>query len=499
MTDPTRPALEALRREFLRASSMYPPLYHQRLVDLYQEDAETVDAWRAFAAANTSKDWQIWHGPVFGQDAWFGRFCGNGAGLTEFKQLADSLYSVIREIDPRWDAEDEEGKWGGSFGSRASGFETCLDLLHTIAICWPTQLIRSEASQWCVGEEHVRKKQAIGTEHADDEESTNEELEKLNELDALEESVATGESGVVYLVHPWVDTIQTNLFSACVALIDMILDDAHAFFISDGHFSEPDYPRLGQGELIAESESINTKQDAAPAETKGDYLFAFDARRRQWHVRFRWGSGTAEVEEDWIPHKKEVEYVAFVLERPQEWIPCIEILPPPRDKESRSAISSEEAFSEKPTERRSGRARDDDPEDRKTWMGMKRKIADLNAKLAEVRAKSGEEAEAEYMKEEAEYEDELEKLKKIVNLTWDKYGRRRESVTTEDNVAATRVRNAIDRFVLMVAPWGKHPLPHLYQHLRYRKDRRKTIDVSKGLCSYNPRFPPLWKVVPLPK
>jgi len=199
MGDPTRPALEALRLEFLRASSMYPPLYHQRLVDLYDANAETVDAWRAFAATNTSKDWQVWHGPVFGEDAWFGRFCGNEAGLTEFKQLADSLYLVIRQIDPRWDAEDEEGKWGGSVRTRASGFEICLDLLHTIAICWPTQFIRSVETRWGLWEEHERKKDAIYEEHADDEELTNEVIEKLDELDALEETVATGESGVVYM------------------------------------------------------------------------------------------------------------------------------------------------------------------------------------------------------------------------------------------------------------------------------------------------------------
>ena len=210
-------------------------------------------AWRTFAAANPSKDWQAWHGPVFGKDyAWFGRFYGNDAGFVEFKQLADSLYSVIRQIDPRWDTIEESRPIGVSPG----GFEQCLDLLHQIAVHWPTPLIRSTESRWGLGEEHERKKEAIDADYADDKELTAEDPQKLDELDALEESLAEAENGMAYMVHPWVNTIDNNLFSAFASLIDMMLDDDKAFFISKGHFFEPDYPRLGRSELTAENDLL---------------------------------------------------------------------------------------------------------------------------------------------------------------------------------------------------------------------------------------------------
>ncbi len=487
MTDPTRPALEALRREFLRASSMYPPLYHQRLVDLYEENAETVDAWRAFAAANTSTDWQAWHGPVFGLDAWLGRFYGNEAGLTEFKQLADGLYSVIRQIDRRWDAESEEGKWGGSVGSRASGFEVCLDLLHTIAICWPTQIIRSKETRWGLWEEHERAKNAIGAKYADDEELASEDLEKLNDLDALEESIATGESGAAFMVHPWVGTIQTNLFSAFVSLIDMILDDDNAFFISDEHFSEPDYPRLGQGKLIAEEVTSNPQYEAKSAESEGDYLFAFDARRRQWHIRFRWGKGPADVEEDWIErHKVRVgqrevsEYVAFMLERShQPPIPCTKVFHTFGPTELRSAVSRSK-FQPEASFQRESRQGKDDP-DKREWANVWRKINDRKEALTEARANSDE-------AEEAKVEEELKYLYESLN-EYNRAGTLKEKLSVPELNAANRVRNAIDRFKKMLSPKGKHPLPHLYEHL-------KVMEVWRGVCFYMPPLSlPPWKVV----
>ena len=56
--------------------------------------------------------------------------------------------------------------------------------------------------------------------------------------------------------NPWVNTIDNNLFSAFASLIDMMLDDDKAFFISKGHFFEPDYPRLGRSELTAENDLL---------------------------------------------------------------------------------------------------------------------------------------------------------------------------------------------------------------------------------------------------
>ena len=93
MNDPTRHALEALRNEFKRASSMYQPLYHEQLISDLDVTAES---WWAFANANSlpsDSSWQRWHGPSEDPDYrecgcficaydWFGRFFGNEAGLS---------------------------------------------------------------------------------------------------------------------------------------------------------------------------------------------------------------------------------------------------------------------------------------------------------------------------------------------------------------------------------------------------------------------------------
>ena len=102
MNDPTRPALEALRNEFLRASLMYPPLYHQQLVDFYKR--MTLRRIRGGPSPQPTRPRTGRRGtaPLRPGFDWFGRFYGNEAGLTEFKQLADSLYAVIRQLDPDW-------------------------------------------------------------------------------------------------------------------------------------------------------------------------------------------------------------------------------------------------------------------------------------------------------------------------------------------------------------------------------------------------------------
>jgi hypothetical protein len=101
MDDAIRASLEGLRREFQRVASMYPVLRHEQLL-VDPGMRYTAESWWAFAAANASStEWQLWHGPAAGKDyVWFGRFSGGEAGLTEFKQLVESLYWVIRKIVP---------------------------------------------------------------------------------------------------------------------------------------------------------------------------------------------------------------------------------------------------------------------------------------------------------------------------------------------------------------------------------------------------------------
>lgn len=469
MGDPTRPALEALQREFLRVASMYPPLYHQLFV-VFDRDDITSESWSAFAAANRSKDWQAWHGPVEGQEFdWFGRFYGDEAGLAEFKQLAHSLYLVIRQIDPRLGAD--------------GGFDQCLDLLHRIAAYWPTQLIRSDEGRWGLGVEHEQQKNAY---------AESENFEEFCELDDLEDSTATDEQGVVCPLHPIVDTIQNNLYSAFASLIGMIMDDENAFFISEWVFTEPDYPRLGQSKLISEENlpEATPVTPATPAEPEGDYVFAFDVRRQQWHVRYRWGDGPTEAEDEWLTKSKATQaakYLAYILKRPHEWIPCTEVFPPPRKDKSRSTVGGEEIDPVELAEPAAGRTHD--PADREALKQSLFEIVETEEKLKQARKNSDENSELKL-------EKELKNRRKAHNIIWDKYGNRRDDTASVDDQRATnRVRNGISRFTAILSPSGKHPLPHLYEHLRLRRGHRKNIDVGEGLACYNPKIARKWSVV----
>jgi len=288
------------------------------------------------------------------------------------------------------------------------------------------------------------------------------------------------------MVHPWVGTLQNNLFSAFVSLIDMILDDDNAFFISDELWDEPDYPRLGQGRLIAESESIKTKQEATPAEPEGDYVFAFDARRRQWHIRFRWGKGPADVEEDWIEwHKARIgqrevsEYVAFMLERPHKWISCTKVFATVGPTKLRSAVSRNEFQPEESSQRESRQGKDDP--DKQEWVNLWRQINGRKEALKEARANSDG-------TEEAKIEEELKYLYESLN-EYNRRGQLKKKLSGPQLRAANRVRNAIDRFKAKLSPRGKHPLPQLYEHL-------KVMEVWGGACLYMPPLSlPPWKVV----
>lgn len=225
-------------------------------------------------------------------------------------------------------------------------------------------------------------------------------------------------------------------------------------------------------------------------EPECDYLFAFDEKRRQWHVRYRWGDRPNEVEEAWFDDTKDAEYVAFVLNQPHTWTPCTDILPPSK-KKSRSIVGGEESTPDE-LEGSTGRTvrTAPDPDDREACRKSLQQIAEVEKKLAEAGRENNKEAEADYKKE-------LKMLRKFHNVIWDKHCNRRDE--RDYHADTNRVRNAINHFIDRLGPAGTHPLLHLHEHLLQRKDKRKTIDLSEGMCRYDPISAPQWKVVFPPK
>lgn len=436
-------ALEALRQEFVRASYIYRPLYHQLLFVDAGIHTMTCESWIAFAAANDAPaagEWQSWHGPVEGRDYdWFGRFSGDPTGLAEFKQLAESLHLVVRQIDSHPEAPD-------------GGYEQILDLLHRVAGNWPTALLRSKESLWAVPENY---------------------LDDLTLLE-IDEKTATDERGVSYAIHPYVETINNNLFIAVASLIGMVIDDDKTFFVSEGHWTEPSYPTLRPVEEKDDTVAEAVVPEAELTQTQSDYVFAFDSYRDKWHIRYRWGDDPGEIEEDWLAGNKDFEYVAYMLDHPNEWIRCVTILPPPVAKTRRSVVSQDQVEPEEANKRRRPMRDKGVEEEKQTYRNL---IEQLTNQIKEA--------------EEDDDTDQVRKLKhdlQIVNKSYndlyDKFGNPRNKLTREDYRHANRVRNGIER---CRTKHLKGPLPHFNEYL-------EKIEVNQGSCMYlaNPPLP--WKI-----
>jgi hypothetical protein len=458
-----RTALESLQKEFQRAALAYPAIYHQMLLVDPGSREMTSESWWAFARANTpAKDggWQEWHGPVEGKVLdWFGRFYGGAAGLTEFKQLAQSLYLVIQQMDRRL--------------QKKGNYEECLDLLHEVAANWPTYLVRSEEGLWDLEEN-------LGEELADDEDIDEDRVAAIiDQHTRVEEATATDDQGVEYPLHPFVETIQNNLFSAVGSFIQMILDDEKTLFVSDVHLSEPDYPVL-DGRTEQAEPTVTEEMDR----DHSDYLFALDPVRRVWHVRYRWGNGPDEVEECFVPDKKQVQYVAYMLQRPEEWIQCTRMLPPPKVDQARSVVNEKDGYVQYDQNYSRRLPKSSQDEEEKRW---------FLSEFAKARAEIGEARKEGDRKGEEDAEAKFESLQREFCQKFDKWGRPRRRLTNVDLRAANRVRRGIEECLAKFSPTGLCPCPHLLEHL-------KKIEVSQGRCFYAPGGSAIkWTVNGLPE
>lgn len=465
MLNAIKATLIQLCEEFKRAGAKYPALYHQQLLVDPEFLEMTSDSWCAFAEANSpsaSGEWQSWHGPVQGPVfLWYGRFFGSGEGLVEYKQLAESLFFAFRTIDKRL---PDQG-----------GYEAMLERLHEIADSWPSPLLRSKESGWNVPEQ--------------------------NHICDLHARIAKDKNGVEYPLHPFVETIDVNLFSATSDAIRRILDDEATLFIADVHFFDPDYPTLdGEDESEATSEMQSclaeerkASEAAQPTSVLNDYEVSFDPQRKDWHVRFRYGDGPDDVEVEWVRLTTTMKYIAHLLKRPNTRIESAVAFPslPKPDGKSKTTKPYQEggASDEKQGKRHSPFKQGVQDKDRHY-----RQLRQLDEDIEEARKETdyGDiEAKEMAFKKVVRLENEKEKLTSWFNSNFDKFGRERESVDSTGQNATNKVRNAIESFksqCFNTNSTKKYELHHFAEYLK------ESVDCSGAYCEYRQRDPKQWVI-----
>jgi hypothetical protein len=137
MYKPIRIALKSLLREFRRASTIYPSLFHEQYF-FWDQLSLPREAWDAFIQINMEGDKSVWERfDASGNLGSCGRFFGNELGLEEFKRLGESLYQVLCELDPSLDREE--------------GYLGVLNVLYRMSE-YPTPLLWYKMSAWKEGE-----------------------------------------------------------------------------------------------------------------------------------------------------------------------------------------------------------------------------------------------------------------------------------------------------------------------------------------------------------
>ena len=455
-----RAALEALRREFQSAGDRYPGLFYEGFGtpdSVFYSNDPWQPVWAAFIAANHAKDeriWEEWYISVTSDAC--GRFYGDGGGIEIFKRLAESLALVLCQM--------------GEIEEENCNYFECLQAMYGAAADYPTPLLRTKDRTWGVEDNPCLDKEALGALH--------------------EEMSESAEGELCYPVHPFCSGFVHDLFTSAVAFIDILLDPEIALRVSGGYTQKPPISLkkpAGDNQGTATDSVGQDSEDEVPADdgvaesedSTCDYLLAFDARKGVWHVRYRWGDNPTDVEEGGLPDKKFVQYLAYLLERPNQWLDCTTILPPLVTEGGGSVVAADKVESEDADDRPARRRNDNDEDNdagRKAY----------EAGLRELAAKKREAMEAGDEEEVVNIEKQFAAVMKEYHSEYDKDGRPR-ALPTRNLLAANRVRSAIGhcQTVLMKR---KPPLSHLAKHLA-------KIDVSRGSCSYIIKNALPWKFV----
>ena len=153
---------------------------------------------RAFIVANRTAEagnTEEWH--IFDDGSGCGRFFGNLGGMEEFKELAESAYLVLCEIDPNL-----------LLGRGCEGF---LAVMYDTAFAYETPLLRSHRSIW-------------GAEGEADTEAMDELFDRWQEAENGRPS---------YPLHPLRHRLHHNLFTSAMAVIRMIVNPERSLLVGD--------------------------------------------------------------------------------------------------------------------------------------------------------------------------------------------------------------------------------------------------------------------------
>lgn len=462
-----RRSLEKLKQEFERAADRYRPLYHEQLIhpvflpehplaakDESPEEAEQLSTkeWKAFIAAHTpSPDgkWQEWHGPIFDESyEWLGRFFGDPEGLHEFKQLAESLFLVLRKIDS---------------SAKGEGFEGCLSKLHEIAANWPTTLLRSSERYWGLAVDF------------DDSDLSIEESNQIVE--------AVGEhQGVQFFAHPIVESLHGSVFVAAAHFIEMIVDDDSTLFLSDMHFGEPNYPTLSVAKKSKKKEPADG--DTPSSVSDGSSLFHFDDERKQWHLVFRYGLTADEVEEAWLDDGASVRYVAFAFDHPDSAIPFANVLP---ERVTNALTAARGSFI---TQSESLDADGHMPSAAKANQGDTGELrAGYKKALSELQREIEEADDVGDTEDATRLRLKWDGLMKSYDQSFDKYGRERIHVSQDESRHRKRVGNGLDRFKKMLTQ-----LPAGERLIRFKAELSRIIYRGRRCLEYHRGSNVTWSV-----
>mgnify|MGYP000857341097 FL=1 len=301
MYTPFRKTLKSLWRQFKRCTEIYPPLYYDRLMAWSPEGQQNIsqEAWELFEKANALDEeeaWEEWDGdPAAG---FYGRFYGDPAGLDEFRQLAESAYLAVCEMD--------------STLGEGRGYCGWLNMLYDIAFVYPTPLLRCDLTQWGFDN--------LGTEDEFDERAAKWSRKQQR-----------------YPKHPCHWSLIHNLFVSSMTAIQLTLDSGSALVVTSAQLDDFPLkilkrtgPSDGEDTAIRPTEPITADaqhQSSSPGSSNAAYIFRCDGEL--WYFRF---PGDEPPEGKPLPDEKGFQHYAKVIAAYPKPIDALEIDPPKAER-----------------------------------------------------------------------------------------------------------------------------------------------------------------------
>jgi len=197
-------SLENLIEEFRYLSLKYGPIRHE-MFKAFDDERTTEETWIAFAEAQVDSgkvvaEWEEWDGPNDG--SFYGRFSGDGSGMEDFTDLAESAFLTLCEFD-------RDSK-------KTKGFHGWIALLHDMGFKYPTSLLCSDMSVWGLDEEP-----------------------DLDDLESYTSQWVESEGQTPYPKHPLCWRLVHNVFVSSIAALRILLEPEMALLV--GH-SLDDFP-----------------------------------------------------------------------------------------------------------------------------------------------------------------------------------------------------------------------------------------------------------------